>query len=80
MTETLTAEERDELRTIQDQFLALPVVKHWEETYGADMPVAGENTPSVARIRDYLCPEHRELIVRTIADCGGAWTSDPDPL
>lgn len=60
----LTKDERDELRTLQDRWLALPVVKHQIRLYGETEPIAGgypgARWPTYREVRELLHPDLRE--------------------
>lgn len=58
----MTMKERDELRALQDRFLALPVVRYQIDNYGEDQPLAGHFPggnpwPTFREVRESLHPD-----------------------
>lgn len=47
---------RDQLRDLQDRWLALPVVRRQCANYGDDQEIAGPGSPSFAQVQHLLLP------------------------
>lgn len=51
----IIAERRTELRTLQDRWLALPMVRQQIEIHGEHLPIAGHSSPTFHQVRTTLC-------------------------
>lgn len=52
----MTDADRDKLRTLQDAWLALPVVQNQTTNHGWDHGITEPGSPTFAQVRDMLYP------------------------
>ena len=56
----MTAQQRDELRRLQDDFLAAPIIRMFARLYGLHAPLWPDG-PSYLDVKNKPLPEHRGI-------------------